>query len=116
MLINQKTLVAAILGERKIIRCSIGYAAKFLCCCYLGGEGAGKKTVSVSFKAMVLLVYTCNGQVSVCTKPVSNLIHIKAHRLSCTGVRLAESSHLVNCWLMLLLCEKVHQGKVQAKT
>lgn len=116
MLISQQTLVAVILGDRKIIKCSIGYAAEFLCCCCLGREGAGKKLVSISLEAMVYLVYTYNGQISICTEPASNLIRVKAHRLSYAGVRLAESSHLVIWWLLLVLCEQVHQGKVQVKT
>lgn len=40
----------------------------------LVGRGGREKLVSISFKAMVWLVCTYNGQVSVCTEPASNLI------------------------------------------
>jgi len=52
MLISQQTLVAVILGDRKIIKRSIGYAAGFSCY-YLGGEGAGRSLAGTAFKARV---------------------------------------------------------------
>lgn len=54
-------------------------------------------------------------QVFIRMEPVSNLIPRKANRLSYAGVRPGESSLLVNCWLVLSLCECVHQGKVQGE-